>query len=116
MPKKNSQKFPNEQIIQAIQETKGMLTLTAKRLGIEYHTMQSYVAKNPDIQEALHETKNALLDAVELTLYDKAIKERDITALIFLAKTQGKARGYSEKTETEHSGALEIRITHDADD
>lgn len=114
MPKKNSQKYTNEQVIKAIRETKGMLTLTARALGCDYNTVASYVAKNPAIKQALQDAKEALLDAVELTLYDKAIKERDTTALIFLAKTQGKKRGYVERQEVDNSGGLEIHITHKA--
>lgn len=113
MSKKNSQKYPTEMVIQAIKDTKGMLTLTAQRLDCAYTTLQDYIARNPEIAQAYKETKESLLDAVELTLYDKAIKERDTTALIFLAKTQGKQRGYTERQETEHSGGLEIKVIRD---
>jgi len=55
--------------------------------------------KDEGLEAAIQEGRNRILDLAENKLASK-IKEGDTTSLIFFLKTQGKARGYVEKTET----------------
>ena len=41
------------------------------------------------------------------------IKSDDTTAMIFYLKTQGKERGYIERQEVEHSGAVDVVVNWD---
>ena len=88
-----------ESMIAAVHEAKGMLTIAAKRLGVAYSTMLAYQREFPQVQDAVQDARNSMLDAAELKLYTKAVSEGDTTALIFLLKTQGRNRGYSEKLD-----------------
>jgi len=94
-----------KRIIQALKETSGLLTMAAAKSGIGYRTVCRYVAEYPSVKEAAQDAKEAMLDFAEGKLYSK-IKDGDNTAIIFYLKTQGKARGYIEKQELEHSGNI----------
>jgi Transcriptional activator of acetoin/glycerol metabolism len=96
-------KYTKQQMINALTETKGQITLAARRLGCSYNTIRSYMEKYPEIAETLTEESEKMGDAVELALYDEAVNKRNVAALIFLAKTKFKHRGYVERTE--HTGA-----------
>jgi len=92
-------------IIKALKETNGLLTMAAAKSGIGYRTVCRYVAEFPSVKEAAQDAKEAMLDFTECKLFRK-IKSGDNTCIIFYLKTQGKARGYIEKQEIEHSGNI----------
>lgn len=104
-----AEKFTAEQVADALIETRGMKTLAAKRLGCSYNTVQRYIDKYATVKDALRQSHAGLGDQVELTLANMALgktkrdgsyeREPNITALIFLAKTKFKERGYIERTE-----------------
>ena len=91
------EKYKQEQVIEAIQATKGQLTLTARHLGCSYETVVRYVNRYSKVKASLAVERNKMGDAVELALYDEAVNQRNIAALIFLAKTKFKERGYTER-------------------
>lgn len=102
-------KYTAEQVAAALTETRGMKTLAARKLGCSYNTVQRYIDTYPTVKQALDEAHESLGDNVELTLVNEALGQRDktgrvvrdpnITALIFLAKTKFKQRGYVERQE-----------------
>ena len=92
-------------MIDALTETKGMITLAARRLGCAPNTVRRYIREYVTVAEAQHEAHENLGDQVELALYDEAVNKRNTAALIFLAKTQFKDRGYVERQEHRHGGA-----------
>lgn len=92
-----NEKYTAEQMIEALQATKGMITLAAQHLGCSVHTIQRYIKHYPTVKAAKETEREKLGDRVELTLYNEAIKQRNVTALIFLAKTQFKDRGFVEQ-------------------
>ncbi len=85
-------------IIDAIHESNGLLTLAAKRVGLSRKTVWEYSKQYPEVQEAVFDAKERMLDFAESKLWQK-IQEGDNTILIFFLKTQGKARGYVERSE-----------------
>ena len=104
---KRGEKYTAAQVIDAIQQTKGMLTLAAKRLGCAPDTIYRYVREYPTVAAALKIEREAVTDMAELALY-KAIQAGEGWATCFYLKTQGRGRGYVERTEVEHSGAIGI--------
>ncbi len=102
-------------IIKALGESSGLLSLAAKKAHVGYTTMWRYTKEFPSVQQAVFEAKEAMLDFAEGKLYGK-IKEGDNTAIIFFLKTQGKARGYIEKQEIEHSGEYDKGATREPTD
>jgi len=96
-------KYKPEQIAAALAETKGMVTLAARRVGCDVGTIYSYIERFPDVAAARSEAHEQFGDEVELVLRDEAINKRNTAILIFLAKTKFKDRGYIERQE--HTGA-----------
>ena len=91
-------RYTAAQVIMAIKVTKGLVSLTAKRLGCERKTIYRYVERHPEVAEALREEREAMTDIAELALFSK-VQDGEAWAVCFYLKTQGKARGYVERSE-----------------
>jgi hypothetical protein len=91
--------YTAQQMIDALIEAKGMVTIAARKVPCTYRTMKRYIDKYPSVAQAQKEQREQMGDAVELALYDEAVNKRNTAALIFLAKTQFKDRGYVERQE-----------------
>ena len=104
-------KYTAEQMIQALQVTKGQITLAARHVGCSYTTMRRYVDEYPTVKAAMDEEIEKMGDAVELALYDEAVNKRNTAALIFLAKTKFQHRGYVESKNLKHSGDEQHPVT-----
>jgi transposase-like protein len=97
------EKFRVEQVIQAIQDTGGVVSKAAQRLGCSRRTVQRYVQQYATVAQALLDERESMTEVAELALFDK-IREGDLSAITFYLRTQGKDRGYSERQEKIHSG------------
>lgn len=98
-PKKEQpDKYTHQQMIDALKAAKGMRTKAAKRLGCDYRTVVRYINEYPDVAEAESDSRESMLDAIELKAYAAAMKG-DNTMMIFMLKTQGKSRGYVERQQ-----------------
>ncbi len=69
----------------------------------------------PEVAEAQKLEYEKMGDAVELALYDEAVNQRNTAALIFLAKTKYKNRGYTERTEVTGGDGQDFTIKIDYD-
>ena len=94
---KKGERYTAQQMIDALHETKGMVSLAAKRLGCDPHTVYRYIREYPTVAHAQKLEREAMTDVAELALY-KAIKDGEGWAVCFYLKTQGKQRGYVETT------------------
>lgn len=103
-----------QRIIGSLKESKGLLTLAARKAGVSYTTMNRYVHDFPSVQAAVHEAKESLLDFTEGKLYEK-ISKGDTVSILFYLKTQGKHRGYIERQEfTGQNGeAVILKVVYD---
>ena len=95
--KEQPDKFTNQQMIDALISAKGMRTKAAQKLRCDYKTVVRYINEYPEVAEAERLSRETMLDAIELKAYAQAMKG-DTAMLIFMLKTQGKGRGYQEKT------------------
>jgi hypothetical protein len=101
---KPREKYSAAAMIRAIDETKGLLTVAAKRLGCSPDTIHRYRKTHPKIEEAIQNARNSITDLAEAALY-KAIQAGEAWAVCFYLKTQGKGRGYIERTEHQLSSS-----------
>lgn len=85
--------------LQALVQTLGVVTRAATIAGITARAHYHWMAEDEDYQEAVRQIKETTLDFFEDALY-QAIKDKNVTAIIFALKTQGKKRGYIETTHT----------------
>jgi hypothetical protein len=106
-----------EQVIEAIQGSKGFKTVIAKRLGCSYRHVFNLINKYTTAQEALENEKEGMKDWVEGKMYQK-MEAGDTSMLIFYAKTQMKDRGYVERQEFtgKEGSAIVIKWADDGND
>ena len=83
--------------------------MAARRAGVSYTTINRYVHDFPSVAQAVHEAKESLLDFAEGKLFT-AMKEGNMTSIIFYLKTQGKARGYIERQELTGANSAPMKV------
>ena len=86
------------EIAQVLEECKGLVTTTAKRLGVASGTIRNRIAKSPDLQKVQNESLETVVDFAESKLLKK-IEEGDLQATMFFLKSKGKHRGYSDRVD-----------------
>ena len=100
-------------VLKAIQDTGGLISNIATKLGVHYHTVLNYEKKYETVRQAIQEERDKILDIAENTLITKIKEGDEDTSKWFLAR-KGKQRGYSEKIDTEqkieHKGELGIKV------
>lgn len=108
------ERYTVAQVIEAIEATKGMVTMAARRLGCTQQTVRNYALRHPTVAAALKEQREGFLDVCELALM-RAVQDGQGWAVCFALKTIGKERGYIERAElTGKDGeALTIRVVYD---
>lgn len=79
-----------------------MVYLAARQLGCDPSTIYLRRDKSPKVAAVIESQRGELVDMAEVGL-KKAIIEGNVTAMIWVTKTQGKNRGYVERQE--HTGA-----------
>jgi hypothetical protein len=88
-------------MLEALEKTRGVVTDAAKMVGIDRKTHYQWMKEDPDYAAATGDTLNAAIDFAESKLHT-LIENGDTAATIFLLKTIGKNRGYTERQELEH--------------
>jgi len=104
MTKINKTKFIN-----ALDKTGGILTQIANNLSVTRKTVYEFIDRNPDVIPFIEHEREKILDVMENSMINKAIKG-DFKAQKFYLKTIGKHRGFTERVETELSGAIDNKI------
>lgn len=97
-----SGKFTKQQVIDTLNRHKGGVYATANELGCHYSTVYNYANRYPEIKAILDDSRNVLLDKVELRIVELMASDNEAVALkacMFLLETIGKERGYSRQRE-----------------
>jgi len=93
-----AEKYNAQQMIDAIQDAKGILTVAARKLQCSRMTVYRYINKYNTVKDAYEEANESNIDFVETKLMEQ-INKGNITAIIFFLKTKAKHRGYVERQE-----------------
>lgn len=101
--------YSDEQIIEALKKTRGMVYLAAETLGCEADTIYRRAAKVKAVKEVITHQRGIVTDAAESKLF-QAIMAGDSWAICFYLKTQGKDRGYIERQEQQQSGEITVVV------
>ena len=87
-----------EEVISAIEESRGFASQAAAILKVSRTTFYKYIDKYATAKQALEDTREKRHDYVENKLM-KLIDNGNVAATLFYLKTQCKQRGYVERTE-----------------
>lgn len=98
-----------EEYAQALREAKGMVSIAARRLGVSHQAVTQRINRHPTLQQVRDEAREEMTDIAELRLYER-IQFGDAWAICFYLKTQGKERGYVERTELTGAGGGDITV------
>lgn len=96
-----NEKWTAKQMIDAIEQSKGILAQAARIVGCSRHTVTNYIDRYPTVKAAFDEANETTIDYVESQLL-KQIGAGVPAATIFFLKTKAKHRGYVERQE--HTG------------
>ena len=96
MPRK--QRYTAQQVIEALQMTRGMIYLAARRLGCDPQTILNYCRRYPTVEQAKQDARGELLDVAEVKLWN-AVQRDEAWAITFALKTIGRARGFGDKLD-----------------
>ena len=105
-------KLTKAQLKVAIRASRGIVTEVARRLGVDRRTIYKYLKKFPDLQEALDDEREVVLDIAEASLFNKAIGEGDTKCLMFLLESLGRSRGYSRRHEITGLGGEPLSVVY----
>lgn len=99
-------------ILEAIKGSGGIMSTIARKLGVTWHTADSWIRESGELMEALKDEKETILDMAESTLLQK-IKEGDEQSAKWYLSKIGKLRGYGDSVAIE--GGIQI-VYADKDD
>jgi transposase-like protein len=88
-------------------ECGGNVSLICEKIGISRTIFYKWLKNDSRFRKALEREQEALLDFAEHKLIS-LINEKNLGAITFFLRTRGKHRGYTERTEVEHSGEVTV--------
>ena len=94
--------FDKKTISDLITKCQGNLSRVADAIGSNRHSIRRFIDNDSELQHLLKDCRERQLDALEDSVFDRAIESNDTTLQLFLLKTQGKARGY-EQSEAQNA-------------
>ena len=118
-------RYTLEEITKALTESRGFKSVAARRLGCDWHTVDKYCRKYPELDDVLVAAHESAIDQAEVALHSLISPPRDaegnykwppnIAAICFFLKCQAKDRGYIERVENVIPGDLTLTIKLPAD-
>jgi hypothetical protein len=101
MPKLTNTDILKKQILKALEQSLGVVTVACKNVGISRTTFYEWYKADADFKAGVDSIEDIALDFAESQLH-KQIKDGNVTATIFYLKTKGTKRGYIEKQDHTH--------------
>ena len=101
----NKERFTAEEVAKALEETGGIVTVAAARLGCARQTVSNYIQRYESVAQAREDGRDRSIDIAESMLMQQ-VRNGNITAIIYFLKTQGRHRGWNENDPVRR-GALE---------
>lgn len=118
--------FTEEQFIEAIKDTGGIITDIARKVGCNWYTAKKYIEEFPAVKRAYDDECESFLDLAEGVLrgniklaqrqqQGEEPKVADASDAKWLLARKGKARGYAERFEHDLS-ITDYSVEMDVDD
>ena len=93
----------SEKTLQRAVKEAARLAGIAKRVGCAWHTAKKYIDTYATVGRAYDDECQKILDLAETKVIEM-ISEKDGPMIRYYLSTKGKNRGYTLRTELEHSG------------
>lgn len=106
--------FTQPEIEQALRDTKGMVSVAAKKLNMARGALYARIQRSQALRDVIADEREAMTDTAELALH-RAIVGGEAWAVCFYLKTQGKSRGYVERQELTGANGGPIATTTQPD-
>lgn len=116
-----AKKVSKEQVLEAINNTQGLITKIQRKLMAEtgehwnWETVQKYVHKWPETEAALKAETECVLDFAEQNVNKAIIEEHDLATSKWYLKMKGKDRGYVETQEIQMANKDPLNINLNGD-
>jgi DNA-binding transcriptional MerR regulator len=108
-PRQPYRKYTQEQMIEALEQSKGLIAPAARALGCSRDTIRSYLEEYTAVAQAKLDQREAVTDMAENALY-QAILDREAWAVCFYLKCMAKDRGYVERAEVTGANGAPVKI------
>ncbi len=95
----SKQRYTAAEVIQALEDSRGLITQAAALLGCSRGTITNYAARYPTVAETLKWKRLELSDLAMSALYE-AVEAGAPWAILFTLRTFGADRGYGDETQT----------------
>lgn len=89
-------------VMDLLKQYNGVIAHVADHIGCNRHTVAAIVERYPDVKQACVDARERLIDFVEETYIDKAIKGDSINCA-FILKTLGRKRGWVEDVKEQNN-------------
>jgi len=99
---------PADLLRKAVEANGGIVTLTAKAIGVDPSTLLRWRKRSPAVAEMFREAKEAALDLCEAKVL-QAIRAGRTAECLFFLKCHGKHRGWVERQGVETIVRPEVR-------
>jgi hypothetical protein len=86
------------QMIDALHESNGVVTTAIEAVKIHRSTFYKWMKEDEQFKKDVEDIRESALDFVESKMFEK-IESGSDTMIIFFLKTQGKKRGYIERSQ-----------------
>lgn len=114
MSKKLSPQERQKAFLNALAESRGIISTACKRVGISRQTYYNWLADDEAFRDACNEIAEEQIDQVESRLLD-LIEEGDVSSTLFYLKTKGRNRGYNERLELTGKDGKDLTSISDSD-
>lgn len=85
-------------MIEALQESNGVVTTAIQSVKMNRSTFYKWMNEDEEFKKEVDDIRESALDYVESKMFERITNGSD-TMIIFFLKTQGKKRGYIERSQ-----------------
>ena len=89
-------KYRADEMAEALRETKGLISVAARKIGCEPNTVRAYIKRYPTVAQVVKDSRESITDLAETRLW-AAIDRGEPWAVQFWLRTQARERGYSDR-------------------
>jgi len=88
--------FSKPTVLGLIGTCSGNLSRVADSIGANRDSVRRFVDRDPELQQALRDSRERLIDEVEQSVFQRAVESNDTALQCFVLKTQGRHRGWDQ--------------------